>query len=81
MAKMKAMRFQDFRDVVGQGFITMKTHNFPAQGWAKKTIGNVIYIWAKPNIAIMKIADIEVTSGKDVCFSIVHKSIIKHTGI
>lgn len=78
---MKAMRFKDFRDVVGQGFITMKTHNFPAQGWAKKTVGNVIYIWAKPCVAIMKMADIEATSGKVVCFSIVHKSIIQHTGI
>jgi len=78
---MKSMRFKDFRDVVGQGYITMKTHNFPIRGWSEKTIGNVIYIWAKPETRIMKMADIEATSGKVVCFSIVHKSIIQHTGI
>jgi hypothetical protein len=78
---MKAMRFQDFRDVVGQGFITMKTHNFPAQGWCKKTVKNVIYIWAKPETPIMKMADIEESSGKAVRFSIVHQSIMKHTDI
>ena len=78
---MKAIRFNEFKNVVGQGLITMKTHNFPAQGWARKTVDNVIYIWAMPDVAIMKISELEKSTGKDVMFSIVPKQIIKYAGI
>ena len=78
---MKAIRFPEFKEVVGQGFITMKTHNFPAQGWARKTVDNVIYIWAKPCVALVKLSELEVKTGKEIKLCIVPKAIIMYAGI
>lgn len=78
---MEAIKFQELREAVGQSYITMKAHNFPVRGWAEKTIGSVIYIWAKYEVEAKKISGLEKSTGKDVKFSIVPKSIVEHTGI
>ena len=78
---MQAMRFKEFKKVVGQNFITAKTNKFPLQGWGSKTIDNVIYVWAKSSAPLMEIAKIEATSGKQVKISIVPKAIIHRAGL
>jgi len=78
---MRAIKFNEFKSVVGQGYITMKTHNFPKQGWCWKTIDNVIYVWAKPCTPLKEVAKLERVSGKEVKLCLVPKEIVKHTGI
>lgn len=74
---MKAIRFTEYKDAVGQGYIQMKVHNFPSQGWCRKTVGNVIYIFAKPCVALVKLSELEVKSGKQIKLCIVPNAIIK----
>ncbi len=78
---MKALRFRDFKTIVGQGFITMKTHNFPSRGWSEKTIGNDLYVWAKPDMVLSKLFELERNSGKRVSVCHVPKEIIRNTNI
>ena len=78
---MKAIKFQEFKEVVGQGFITLKAHNFPQQGWCRKTVGNVIYIWAKPSVTLVKLSEIEYRTGKEIRLCLVPNAIIKRLGI
>jgi len=78
---MKKIKFPEYKEAVGQSYITLKAHNFPVRGWAEKTIGNIIYIWAKYEVEQKKISGIEKSTGKKVKFSIVPKSIIEHVGI
>jgi hypothetical protein len=78
---MKAISFQEFKEAVGQSYINIKTHNFPEQGWSYKTVGNVIYAWAKPCTPLMEIAEIEEKSGKPVRLCLVPKEIIKRVGL
>lgn len=77
---MNIIKFPEFKDAVGQGFITMKTHNFPVQGFARKTVDNVIYLWALPSMVIVKLPNLE-SSGKQVKLCIVPEQIIKYAGI
>ena len=77
---MNVIKFTEFKQAVGQGFITMKTHNFPTQGFARKTVGNVIYLWALPSMVIVKLPNLEAT-GKQVKLCIVPKQIVKYAGI
>jgi hypothetical protein len=78
---MKAIQFKEFKRVVGQGYINMKAHNFPKRGWSEYTIDNVIYVWAKPSVPIMKIKRVEEESGRPVKFCIVPKAIRKRVGL
>ena len=63
---MKAIRYKEFQNAVGQAFIDRKTEKFPNQGWSVKVIGNVVYVWAKRSTPLLDIAKIEATSGKMV---------------
>jgi hypothetical protein len=78
---MKSINFDEFKKAVGQSFITLKSHNFPRQGWCKKTIGNVIYIWSKPSVELMRLYEVEKKTGKQVLLCVVPKAIISHVGI
>ena len=78
---MKTIKFKEFKEVVGQGFITLKAHNFPQQGWCRKTIGNVIYIWAKPSVILIKLSEIEQRTGKEIRLCLVPKAIINRVGL
>ena len=77
---MNVIKFKEFKEAVGQGFINMKTHNFPTQGFARKTVGNVIYLWAKPSMVLVKLPNLEST-GKQVKLCIVPHQIIKYANI
>ena len=78
---MKAMRFREFKKVVGQKWIEKKTNKFPDQGWSTVSKDNVIYVWFKPEVHIMDLARIESTSGKQVNICVVPRAIMKHTSI
>ena len=54
---------------------------YPGQGWARKTVDNVIYIWAKPCVALVKLSELEVKTGKEIKLCVVPNAIMKYAGI
>lgn len=82
---MKSIQFQEFIEVVGQGYVTMRKHNFPNQGFARKTIGNIIYIFARRSLNYLKfqfyMTSLENKTGKTVVWCPVPKGFIDYVGV
>lgn len=79
---MNALKFTEYSDAVGQGYIELRKHNkFPDRGWSCKTVGNVIYILARPSLKYITfyclMTKLERKTGKQVEWCPVPKGFLK----
>ena len=75
---MKIIPFTELREKVGNSFIAMSVRNFPKRDYRYKTMGNIIYLLAKPNVKLSEMAGIKrISNGKSIKVCILPKEVIK----
>ena len=79
---MKLIKFKDLRETLGNSFIAMSVRNFPNRNYRYRTVGNVIYMLAKPCVSLSEINNVKrASNGKDIKVCVLPKEVIKAVGI
>ena len=79
---MKIIPFTELREKVGNSFIAMSVRNFPKRDYRYKTMGNIIYLLAKPNVKLSEMAGIKrISNGKSIKVCILPKEVIRAVGL
>ena len=79
---MKAIKFKEFRNIVGNTFIASAINNFPKRNYKYKSVGNVIYLLAKPTVKLSEIEKVKFANpGKQVLACVLPFEVMTRTGL
>jgi hypothetical protein len=79
---MKLIKFEELRENLGNSFIAITVRNFPKRAYRYKTIGNIIYLLAKPSVKMSEMDGIRrISNGKDIRVCILPNEVIKAVGL
>lgn len=79
---MKLIKFKELRETLGNSFIALTVRNFPQRNYRYKTVDNVIYLLAKPDVKINQLEQVKrISNGKDIRFCVLPNEVIEAVGI
>ncbi len=79
---MKLIKFKELRETLGNSFIALTVRNFPKRDYRYKTVGNIIYLLAKPGVKFNELDQVNrISNGKDIRLCVLPNEVIEAVGI
>lgn len=79
---MQTIKFKELRETVGNNFIAKAVKDFPKRQYRYKSIGNIIYLLAKPEVTMLAISVVrKANPNKQIKVCILPFEIIERVGL